>query len=109
MYHAMKQYCELTKPVSNEQPSMINIKTQRICNNNDKNVDKSIKSEELRLSMTSCSSQNNNSLKIKNMSTISEQNLTINNEDFNKMKVNLKSYLKKKIFLVNILLIYRNL
>ena len=94
----MKQFCELTKPVSNEHPSMINIKLQKICNNNEKSVDKSIKSEELKLSKTSCLSQNNKSLKIENMSTNSQQDLTMYNAKLNNIKVNLQLCFIKNCF-----------
>ena len=89
----MKQFCELTKPVSNEQSSMINIKSQQISNNNDKNIDE--KSEELRLSKTNYLPKNNKSLKIENLSTSFQHDSTMNNANFNNKKVNLHSYFKK--------------
>ena len=88
----MKQFCELTKPVSNEQPSMINTKTQQVCNNNDKSIDESKTSEELRLNMTNCLPQNKKSLKKENMSTSSQHDLTLYNAKINEIKVNIHSY-----------------
>ena len=93
----MKQFCELTKPISNKQFSMINIKSQQTSNNNDKNIDE--KSEELRLSKTNCLPKNNKSLKIEKVSTNSQHDLTMNNANFNNIKVNLHSYFKKYFFL----------
>jgi len=101
LYNAMKQFCELTKPIcndldSNEQLSITNtnarnfcksmIKTQQICSNNDTKIDESRKSEELRLSMTNCLPQNNKSLNIENMSTSSQHDLTSYNRNFNKIE-----------------------
>ena len=89
MYHAMKQFCELTKPVSNKQPLMINAKSQQICNNNETNIDESKRSEKLRLSKISCLPQDNKSLKIENMSTSCQHDLTLYKANFNTIKVNL--------------------
>ena len=90
----MKKFCELTKPISNginsnKLLSMKNTSLQKTCNNNNTKTDKSKKSGELRLSMTNYLPEDNKSLKIENMSTNSQQDLTMNNANFNKMKVNL--------------------
>merc|ERR1719376_1663432 len=99
LYNAMKQFCELTKPICNDldskkQLSITNtnarnlctsmIKTQQIRSNNDTKIDESRKSEELRLNMTNCLPQNNKSLNIENMSTSSQHDLTSYNRNFNK-------------------------
>merc|ERR1719376_1072675 len=101
LYNAMKQFCELTKPICNdldlnEQLSITNTnarnfcksmkKTQQICSNNDTKIDESRKSEELRLSMTNCLPQNNKSLEIENMSTSSRHDSTSYNANFHKIK-----------------------
>ena len=100
----MIQFCELTKPVSydlnsNEELSLTNtnaqnfyksmIKTQQVCNNNETNIDESKRSEKLRLSKISCLPQDNKSLKIENMSTSCQHDLTLYKANFNTIKVNL--------------------
>ena len=94
----MKQFCELTKPISNDlnsskQISITNTSLQKTCNNNNTKTDKSKKSEELRLSMTNYLPEDNKSLKIENMSTNSQQDLTMNNANFHEIKVNFYLYL----------------
>ena len=78
----MKQFCELTKPVSKEQPST---QSYKLSNKNDIKTEE--KSEQLRLSMTSCLPQNNKLLNIENMSTSSQHDLRIYKTIFNKKDV----------------------
>ena len=97
----MKKFCELTKPISNginsnKQLSMKNTSLQKTCNNNNTKTDESKKSEELRLSMTNYLPEDNKSLKIENMSTNSQQDLTMNNANFHEIKV----YLYFNLFFV---------
>jgi len=91
LYQAMKQFCELTKPVSDAPTNVegpVALQNHKLCRNisNAKIDEENRNGEKLRLSMASCL-PDNKSLKIENMSARNQHDqLALYNSDLNKIK-----------------------